>query len=162
MYQVVKTYGHDLGLSAVFRQHRATHSHCRFLHGYALSISFLFESETLDARNWTIDFGALKPIKEWLQSVFDHKLLIADDDPELDHLTYLGQLCVADVLVVPRVGCEGFAEFIHDHVAEWLVTEQLSPRVRLAEVRVSEHGANSAIYRPTSVLVSGQDNDVSF
>ena len=41
-WQVTKTYGHDLGLSCCFRQWGAS-SHCRFLHGYALSFSFTFE-----------------------------------------------------------------------------------------------------------------------
>lgn len=32
-----KTYGHNIGLSAVFRQPHAD-SHCRFLHGYSLQL----------------------------------------------------------------------------------------------------------------------------
>ena len=35
MYRSSKTYGHEIGLSAAFRQWRAQ-SHCRLIHGYAL------------------------------------------------------------------------------------------------------------------------------
>lgn len=146
MYQVVKTYGHDIGLSAIFRQHRATHSHCRWLHGYALAVSLTFESEELDDRNWVIDYGGLKPVKEWLQMSFDHKLCVAEDDPHKDDLCMLAGLDLADPLVMPSVGCEGFARYIYDHVSEWLRALALSNNPRLVSVRVSEHGANSAIY----------------
>jgi 6-pyruvoyltetrahydropterin/6-carboxytetrahydropterin synthase len=87
-YQVTKTYGHELGLSCVFRQHRAN-SHCKQLHGYALAFDIVFETETLDARNWVIDFGSLKEVKEWLVDMFDHTLLVASDDPMFEELARL-------------------------------------------------------------------------
>lgn len=151
MYQVVKTYGHDLGLSAVFRQWRAVHSHCSVLHGYALAVTLKFEAEELDDRNWVIDFGGLKEIKEWLKSVFDHKLLVAEDDPEKDEICALAGLGIADVLVIPSVGCEGFARYIYDHVGEWLFDLALPNYPRLVSVEVAEHGGNSAIYCPSGL-----------
>ena len=39
-YYSTKTYGHNIGLSAVFRQPNADHSHCHFLHGYSLAFKF--------------------------------------------------------------------------------------------------------------------------
>ena len=32
---------------------------------------------------WVMDFGGLKPIKAWLEDLFDHTLLINEDDPAL-------------------------------------------------------------------------------
>ena len=61
-YYSTKTYGHNIGLSAVFRQPHADHSHCRFLHGYSLQFKFTFGSSDLDHRNWVQDFGGLKPL----------------------------------------------------------------------------------------------------
>ncbi len=156
-YKITKTYGHELGLSACFRQHRA-HSHCRFLHGYALSFKFTFESNTLDENNWVLDFGGLKPLKQWLCDTFDHKLLVAADDPALTYLKLLGSSMdgvsqpLADPLVVPFVGCEGFAKMAWAQASSLLIEWQdrqvapLNRHVRLAEVEVREHGANSAIY----------------
>jgi 6-pyruvoyltetrahydropterin/6-carboxytetrahydropterin synthase len=40
IYKSTKHYGHNIGLSAVFRQPNADHSHCRFLHGYSLAFTF--------------------------------------------------------------------------------------------------------------------------
>lgn len=145
MYQVRKTYGHERGLSACFRQPGAE-SHCRFLHGYPLSFTFVFESSSLDDNNWVIDFGSLKWLKEWLENTFDHKLLIAQDDPAIDDLEYLRQLDVADTLVVPAVGCEAFAKLAWDYVAGQLDEMNYRPDVYIAGVEVREHSGNMAAY----------------
>lgn len=162
MYQSTKTYGPELGLSCCFRQWRAT-SHCRLFHGYALSFTLTFEADTLDARNWVMDFGGLKPVKAWLQEQFDHKLIIAFDDPCRETLTEMfTETMSADVLALPAVGCEAFAEHVAGAVAPWLRAgmpetvglKTLIPafaidfgqRVRLHSVECREHGANSAIF----------------
>jgi 6-pyruvoyltetrahydropterin/6-carboxytetrahydropterin synthase len=144
-YQSTKSYGHDIGLSCCFRQWRAQ-SHCKFLHGYALAVSFKFEALALDTRNWVVDFGSLKSLKGWLQDTFDHKLLVAEDDPALQEMMALAALGAADVVVVPACGCEKFAEMIYEAAEVWLSDNGYSPRCRLVSVEVREHGANSAIY----------------
>ena len=78
-----KTYTHATGHSCAFRQWRAD-SHCNLIHGYALQFEFTFGGSELDERNWIVDFGGLKPLKEWLKHMFDHTYLVAEDDPELD------------------------------------------------------------------------------
>lgn len=145
MHQSTKTYGHDVGLSACFRQWRAD-SHCRFLHGYALAVSMTFQAPTLDHRHWVVDFGALKPVKEWLQKAFDHKLLVAKDDPHLSALEELQRLGLAQIVVLPATGCEAFAEHIYASVERWLSVAGFAPRVELVSVEVREHGANSALF----------------
>ncbi|WP_225145649.1 MULTISPECIES: 6-carboxytetrahydropterin synthase [unclassified Bradyrhizobium] len=82
-YLSTKTYGHETGLSATFRQWRAL-SHCRLLHGYSLSFRFEFEADTLDDKNWVVDFGGLKELKAILEHTFDHKTVVAADNPELE------------------------------------------------------------------------------
>jgi 6-pyruvoyltetrahydropterin/6-carboxytetrahydropterin synthase len=59
-YYSTKHYGHNIGLSAVFRQPNADHSHCHLLHGYSLAFTFTFGCDTLDNKNWAVDFGGLK------------------------------------------------------------------------------------------------------
>ena len=91
-YYSTKTYGTDRGLSCCFRQWRATHSHCSTLHGYSIGIKLTFESETLDDRNWVMDFGGLKQFKEWAETMFDHTLVIAADDPHLDFFINMAEI----------------------------------------------------------------------
>lgn len=147
-YRVTKVYGHDLGLSCAFRQWRAT-SHCSFLHGYSLSFEFIFESEELDDKGWVIDFGGLKELKEDLVNNFDHKLLVAGDDPELNKFLQMHNDRLADVSMLPSgVGCEQFAR-----TAWWMawgVVQEYNrtngTNVGVVSCKCSEHGANSATY----------------
>lgn len=147
-YQSTKTYGHELGLSAVFRQWRAK-SHCALLHGYALSFKLVFESDTLDENGWVMDFGALKPIKARLEELFDHKVAVAGDDPDLAMFQAIGKMNLADVIMFPDgVGCEKFARYVAGDVITWLQKEGHAPRVRLVSCECREHGANSAVFLP--------------
>lgn len=145
-----KRYGHEIGLSAAFRQHRAQ-SHCRLIHGYALAVKFVFAAEELDERNWVVDFGGLKPLKQMLEDTFDHTLLVASDDPKLFELKALDAMGLARVVEVPATGCEAFAKMIFEVAEQWLKDAGFAPRCRLFSVEVAEHGANSAIYAPDKI-----------
>lgn len=145
VYRSTKTYDHNEGLSCTFRQWRATHSHCRLLHGYAFAFRFVFATRQLDERHWCFDFGGMKPVRQWLHEMFDHTLLIAADDPERARLEALGEMGLADVRVLPAVGCEAMARFVHAKV-ETIVREVTGGRVWLESVEVREHGGNSALY----------------
>jgi 6-pyruvoyltetrahydropterin/6-carboxytetrahydropterin synthase len=158
MYVSTKTYGHEIGLSACFRQHRAE-SHCNLLHGYALAVKFEFGATELDVRNWVVDFGGLKGLRTMLEDTFDHTLLVAEDDPMREELERLGlrpagnagtygleRLGLARVVVVPATGCESFARMIYEVTEQWLLDAGFAPRCQLLSVEVREHGANSAIY----------------
>lgn len=145
-----KTYGNDRGLSCCFRQWRSTHSHCSLLHGYSIGIKLIFECDSLDERNWVMDFGGLKEFKQWAEYMFDHTTLIAEDDPELPLFLSMPK-SVADLRVVPAVGCERFAEMAYNKMSELLDKSEkegtlLNPTVCVKSVEVFEHGANSAIY----------------
>lgn len=142
-----KTYGPELGLSAVFRQWKAD-SHCNQLHGYALSFRFVFEASELDHRNWVVDFGGLKGLKNKLALTFDHKLVVASDDPKLQTLMELAKHGVADVMIVDAIGCEKFAELASKYAEAELELLGIHKRVKVVEVQCFEHGANSGIYRP--------------
>lgn len=146
MYKSTKTFGHELGLSCAFRQWRATHSHCSKLHGYAISVHLEFEAIELDERNWVIDFGGLGEVKAFLKNHFDHKTLVALDDPQLKVFQQMEDEGLIDLVKVEAVGCEQFAVLIHGFVTRWLQVNNHFPRVVLKSVEVREHGANSAIY----------------
>lgn len=146
-WEVTKTYGHDLGLSCCFRQWKSG-SHCRFLHGYALSFSFVFRRRDvgLDEKHWVIDYGDMGDIKRFLQDSYDHKTVAAQDDPELDTLRELHEKGLIDLRVIPRVSTEMFASEAGAFVRDWLAAHH--PDVVLMKAEVREHGANSAIWRP--------------
>ena len=142
-YISTKTYK-ELG-PVCYRQWKAD-SHCNVLHGYALSFYFEFESETLDARNWVIDLGVLRPFRDSLEDWFDHTLLIASDDPQKTALQALGQLGLAKIVEVEKTGCEGIAEWLYEYINTIYLKDQgESERVWCSKVQVSETGANMAM-----------------
>lgn len=146
-----KNYGNDRGFSCVFAQWRSSHSNCKFLHGYSIGIKLTFSSQSLDERNWVMDFGGLKEFQEWAKYMFDHTLLVAEDSPFLQDMLNLDKIGVAQVRVVPAVGCERFAEMCANKMQELLDKYKnegtsLNPTVKVHSCEVYEHNANSAIY----------------
>lgn len=144
IYASTKTYGHEIGLSCAFRQWRAQ-SHCRFLHGYALKVHFEFHCSQLDERNWVVDFGSLKSLKGWLEDMFDHTTLVAEDDPKITLFREMEIAGLIQLRVVPSTGCEATARLIYEFTEQWLKDAGYS-HVSLHKVSVHEHGANAAEY----------------
>lgn len=149
-YKTIKVFGHDLGLSCAFRQWRAE-SHCRFLHGYALAVRLEFECDELDVRNWCVDYGSFKSLRGILEDNFDHKVIVAEDDPELPMFLQMETSNLCELITMERVGCEAFAEYIYEITEEWLRYSGYHPRVRIVSVQVNEHGANAASYARTTL-----------
>ena len=141
------------GFSTVFRQHNAKTTHCSFLHGYGISFKVYFEGE-LDDRNWVWDFGGMKRAKTlidgkspkaWMDYMFDHTMIIAEDDPELLAFQQMDKVGVAQVRVIPATGAEKFSEYIYNKLNEFVKTET-NNRVRVTKVKFMEHGKNAAYY----------------
>lgn len=141
------------GYSTVFRQWRADGTHCQFLHGYGISFKITFEGD-LDERNWVWDFGGMKRAKgtidgmspkAWMDFMFDHTYIIAEDDPFLPSALEMNKNGIAQVVVVPATGAEQFAKYIYDKVSEFIKIET-DNRVRVVSVEFKEHDKNSAIY----------------
>tara|TARA_R110000796_G_scaffold3035_5_gene11570 strand:- start:6358 stop:6825 length:468 start_codon:yes stop_codon:yes gene_type:complete len=137
-----KTYTHATGHSCAFRQWKAD-SHCNLIHGYALQFELQFGGQALDAKNWIVDFGGLKPLKEWLKYMFDHTYLIASDDPKKGIFYELEKESLIDLRLVDAVGCERFAEMVFDKAQE-IIQDLYGDRCWVESVTVREHESNSA------------------
>ena len=141
------------GFSCVFRQWKAEGTHCRFLHGYGVSFRVWFEGE-LDERNWVWDFGGMKRAKgtidgknpkEWMDYMFDHTTIIAEDDPGIGGFKTMDQLGIIQLRILPAVGAEQFAKYVFEKLNAF-VQEETSGRVKVARVEFMEHSKNTAIY----------------
>ena len=162
-YQSSKVFD---GFSTVFRQWKAETTHCKYVHGYGVSFKVYFEGD-LDERNWVWDFGGMKRAKTlidgkqpkaWMDYMFDHTVLVAEDDPFLPDLEKLYHRPekglqyhgILQLRVVPATGAEKFAEFIFKKLNNF-VKEETDNRVRVKQVEFREHNKNSAIYSPAYV-----------
>ena len=150
MYRSTKLFD---GFSCCFRQWKAETTHCRFMHGYGVSFRVTFEGN-LDHRNWVWDFGGMKRAstqidglspKAWMDYMFDHTIIIADDDPHKLDFLEMDTAGVAQVRVVPATGAEKFAEYIFHKLNNFVKTET-KERVIVKSVEFMEHNKNTAIY----------------
>jgi 6-pyruvoyltetrahydropterin/6-carboxytetrahydropterin synthase len=141
------------GYSTCFRQWRAEDTHCKFLHGYAVSFRVWFEGE-LDHRNWVWDFGGMKRSKgkigvlspkDYFSYLLDHTTIIAEDDPYLKMFQQMDEDGIIQLRILPATGCERFAEYLYNVINTFL-KEETSGRVRATKVEVYEHERNSASY----------------
>ena len=143
------------GYSTAFRQWRAKHSHCQFVHGYAMEFKVTFEGN-LDELNWVCDFGCFKRngIKEHMNYMFDHTTIVANDDPEIESFKDLASKGLIQLRILDHVGCEKFAEYVYDYIND-KVFEETDGRVKVLKVESFEGGTeNSAIYEPNRIKSS--------
>jgi 6-pyruvoyltetrahydropterin/6-carboxytetrahydropterin synthase len=75
-----------------------------------------FGADTLDARNWCADYGGLKDLKGILEDQFDHTLLVAEDDPDMDVFKLLEERKMAKLTIIPATGCEALADMIYNFI----------------------------------------------
>ena len=86
-----------------------------------------------------------KSPKEYFNFMFDHTLVIAEDDPWKEAFLQMEEAGVAQVRVIPATGAEKFAEFIYNKVNPF-VLEETDGRVRVVKVKFMEHGKNAAYH----------------
>ena len=141
------------GFSTCFRQWRANTTHCQYLHGYDVEFEVTFEGE-LDHRNWVWDFGGMKRAKnlidgrhpsEWMNYMFDHTVVVAEDDPDLQNFVDMDARGVIQLRVLPAVGAEKFAEFLYYKLNDFVQLET-EGRVKVVKVKFMENHKNSAVY----------------
>lgn len=134
------------------RQH--THDgHCAWIHGHNWAFEITFTSVGLDKNGFVIDFGKLKFVRDWLNSQFDHTLVLNAEDPHLDYLK--GSLggppepltlgAFAKIVVVPNCGAEALAQYVCENVND-LLKSHGHPHVHVHKVVCFEDSRNSATY----------------
>jgi 6-pyruvoyltetrahydropterin/6-carboxytetrahydropterin synthase len=141
------------------RQHNHP-GHCHLIHGHNWTFTFVFGAATTDACGFVVDFGDLKWMKEALDSMFDHTLVLNRDDPALNYLNNglvnptgapEGVLAAffpfARITVVPDGSCEGLASFLYDTFNP-LLKDRTDGRAWIQRLIVSENSRNSATYTP--------------
>ena len=121
-------------------------SHCKYIHGYSREFYFEFQSKELTKEGWVVDFGGLKDVKEWLDSMFDHTFLASENDPHLELFEELNSKGIIQLRTLPNVGMEGTAEYVFNYVNN-LISNKTQGRAWVKMVEVRENEKNSAIYQ---------------
>jgi 6-pyruvoyltetrahydropterin/6-carboxytetrahydropterin synthase len=122
--------------------------HCSFAHGYGRYVEFTFECSKRDHRGWVMDFGDLKDVKKWLEKEWDHRLLLAHDDPLLDNFKKLHKLGGVNINIMPEgygPGIEDSCKYVFDHM-NIIIKEKTNGRAWIKSVKIYEHENNWAEY----------------
>lgn len=137
--------------SIAIRQHKAKHSHCQLLHGYAIEFKVWFTADDLDEMNWIVDFGLFSRngLKGWMNRMFDHTLIIEKDDPYADFFKDMEGLQLCKTVVVDRIGAESMAKLVFDKFTD-VFSKTEGGRVRVLKVECFENKKNSGIYEVAS------------
>jgi 6-pyruvoyltetrahydropterin/6-carboxytetrahydropterin synthase len=139
--------------STCFRQWKAEETHCKFLHGYGVSVKVWFEGE-LDKRNWVFDFGGFSRAegtidgmnpKVWMNWLLDHTTIVAEDDPYLEQFKEMWKDGIIQLRIIPATGAEQFAKYIYEKLNTF-IQEETDGRVKIVQVEFREHEKNTAIY----------------
>jgi len=122
--------------------------HCSYVHGYGRYVRLTFEASKLDERGWVMDFGDLKDIKRWIEAEWDHKVLIASDDPLLQQLKELESHGGILLNVLPDgyyPGIEESCRYLYDMLSP-MIQKKTNNRVEITRVEIWEHENNSGEY----------------
>lgn len=84
-------------------------------------------------------------MKKWLEDIFDHKTLVAKDDPQLMTFCEMHERGLCDLVILDGLGCERFAQLIFERAEAFIRNSEYDGRVVIRLVEVSEHEGNSAI-----------------
>ena len=83
--------------------------------------------------------------KAYFDYLLDHTTIVSEDDPYMDTFKQMDKDGIIQLRILPAVGCERFAEYLHTVINDFL-QEETQGRVRATKVEVFEHSKNSAIY----------------
>ncbi|MDN4753690.1 6-carboxytetrahydropterin synthase [Porphyromonadaceae bacterium W3.11] len=109
-------------------------SKCRFLHGHNYRIHFGVEANDLDELGRVLDFSVIKSVLcDWLETHWDHKFLIWQEDPLLPELE---KISPESLNVVPfNPTAENMALYLLHDVAPALLDPY---QCRLTSCRIEE------------------------
>ena len=153
-YQSTKVFDN---YSVALRQHKAAHSHCELLHGYALKFKVWFASheedveQQLDDMNWIVDYGGFKDapkgngLKSWMNDMWDHTTLIQANDPYRDLFESMAMEGICKVHFLEKMGAESCARLTFEKFNEVLAKTDAG-RCKVIKVECWENDNNSSIY----------------
>ena len=83
--------------------------------------------------------------KAWMDYMFDHTTIIAEDDPELELFKEMHYKGIIQLRIIPTTGAEQFSKYIYEKLNAF-IQEETEGRVKVIKVEFMEHAKNSALY----------------
>jgi 6-pyruvoyltetrahydropterin/6-carboxytetrahydropterin synthase len=100
----------------------------------------------MDKCGFVVDYGSLKEFKLLLDKLFDHTLLLNDDDPLLWEFVELEKKGACRVVTLPYgIGMEGTAKYLCEEMDKF-IREKTKGRAWCVSAESRENDKNSSIY----------------
>ena len=139
------------------RQYRHE-GNCHLIHGYSRSFHFVFGIKTFTKEGFAVDYGDLKELKAHLDHMYDHTLVLDEEDPHMDKFKELEQAGVCRIRTHPMgPGMEGTAHYLCDWTDKWL-RDKTRGRAWVISVEARENDKNSSIYTNPNAGFKGWTN----
>ena len=122
--------------------------HCSYVHGYGRYVRLTFEATELDERGWVMDFGDLRGVKNWIEDEWDHRTLIAADDPVIPELKILEEVGGINLNILPEgylPGIEESCRYLYDKLNP-IIQRKTNNRVEITRVEIWETEKNQGEY----------------
>lgn len=133
------------GYPCAHRQYRHD-GNCAVIHGYQRSFHFVFGVQCFTKEGFVVDYGDLDWLKAHLEYMYDHTLVLDENDPYMNTFRELEKAGVCRVRTQPLgPGMEGTAH----HLCEWAdkeLRQRTKGRAWVISVEARENEKNSSIY----------------
>jgi len=90
----------------------------------------------------------LKDLKKLLEDMFDHTLIVAQDDPDMETFKLLEEKKMAKIIVLPALGCEALSDMLYKYINGVYIPDMWGPgeakRLWCYRVEVRETQSNMA------------------
>lgn len=117
--------------------------HCALVHGHNWTFEVEFTADHLDSNGFVIDFGRMQFLKNWMNEMFDHTLVLPKTDPHFEYFSNMAERGLAKVTWLDSVSAEGLARYLLTQI-KFILAENTNGRVSVRRVTVFEDEKNSA------------------
>ncbi|MEM5877704.1 MAG: 6-carboxytetrahydropterin synthase [Candidatus Aenigmatarchaeota archaeon] len=119
---------------------------CALIHGYSRSFTFIFGCVQLSKEGFVVDYGDLDDLKAHLEYMYDHTLLLDEEDPYLEVFKDLEKKGVLKLRIQPMgPGMEATAKYLCEY-GDKLIREKTKGRAWVVAVEARENSKNSSLY----------------
>ena len=105
----------------------------------------------LDDMNWIVDYGGFKApphgngMKDWMNDMWDHTMLIEKDDPYLDLFQTIQMEGLCKLVLMDKIGAESAARMVYERFNE-VLSKTDAGRCKCIKVECFENDKNSSIF----------------
>lgn len=126
-------------INCIFRYWRSD-GQDRFLKTYRLNAKVVLECQNLDNHQMVIPRGdyLFNEIEVMLSMVFRNRVIVAEDDPQINLYKAMSDANVIELMVLPDVGVEKIAEGIYNHVKVILFNQDMINRIDIRSVEIDD------------------------